>query len=113
MVQGSLRYAQAADADAYFDEVQEVASTTGNEIDELLPTTVSVDAVITVFPHLNIALQRSHLKPIKPSRRRVQRIIQKRDWAHVIDVNTPLSNFHELVPEMAHKVFHFSSLESV
>ncbi|KAJ7687413.1 translation repressor [Mycena rosella] len=75
-----------ADADAYFDEVQEAAASTstGNEIDELLPTT------------------RSHLKPIK-SRRRVQRIIQKRDWAHVIDVNTPLSNFHELVPEMAHK----------
>ncbi|KAJ7103133.1 antiviral helicase [Mycena belliarum] len=76
-----------ADADAYFDEVQD--STTnlipGNEIDDLLPTT------------------RSHLKPIKPSRRRVQRIVQKRDWAHVIDVNTPLSNFHELVPEMAHK----------
>ncbi|KAJ7310008.1 P-loop containing nucleoside triphosphate hydrolase protein [Mycena albidolilacea] len=40
---------------------------------------------------------------VKTCRRRVQRIIQKRDWAHVIDVNTPLSNFHELVPEMAHK----------
>ncbi|KAJ7750230.1 antiviral helicase [Mycena metata] len=76
----------AADADAYFDEVQDAPSTsTGNEIDELLPTT------------------RSHLKPIKTSRRRVQRIVQKRDWAHVIDVNTPLANFHELVPEMAHK----------
>ncbi|KAJ7109788.1 antiviral helicase [Mycena epipterygia] len=77
----------AADADAFFDEVQETASntTTVNEIDELLPTT------------------RSHLKPIKTSRRRVQPIIQKRDWAHVIDVNTPLTNFHELVPEMAHK----------
>ncbi|KAJ7508688.1 ATP-dependent RNA helicase [Mycena galericulata] len=75
-----------ADADAYFDEVQETATTgTGNEIDELLPTT------------------RSHLKPIKTNRRRAPRIIQKRDWAHVIDVNTPLTNFHELVPEMAHK----------
>ncbi|KAJ7897302.1 antiviral helicase [Mycena olivaceomarginata] len=77
---------QPADADAYFDEVQDAAAAnTGNEIDKLLPTT------------------RSHLKPVKTSRRRVQRIIQKRDWAHVIDVNTPLSNFHELVPEMAHK----------
>ncbi|KAJ7116795.1 antiviral helicase [Mycena crocata] len=75
-----------ADADAYFDQVQEAGSSgTGNEIDELLPTT------------------RSNLKPIKTSRRRPQRIIQKRDWAHVIDVNTPLTNFHELVPEMAHK----------
>lgn len=29
--------------------------------------------------------------------------MQKRDWAHVIDVNKPMTNFHELVPEMAHK----------
>ncbi|KAJ6520244.1 ATP-dependent RNA helicase [Mycena sanguinolenta] len=76
----------AADADAFFDEVQDAAFTnTGDEIDKLLPTT------------------RSHLKPVKTSRRRAQRIVQKRDWAHVIDVNTPLTNFHELVPEMAHK----------
>ncbi|KAI0347991.1 antiviral helicase [Trametopsis cervina] len=28
---------------------------------------------------------------------------QKRDWAHVVDVNKPMSNFGELVPDMAHK----------
>lgn len=59
-----------------------------SEIDELLPTTIT------------------HLKPTKvlqPSRRLRRANVQKRDWAHVIDVNTPLSNFHELVPEMAHK----------
>ncbi|KAK0566950.1 Antiviral helicase ski2 [Tilletia horrida] len=27
----------------------------------------------------------------------------KRDWAHVVDVNQTLTNFHELVPDMAHK----------
>ncbi|KAF8665387.1 hypothetical protein AX16_000406 [Volvariella volvacea WC 439] len=52
---------------------------TGNEIDEFLPTTTA------------------HLKPAQP--RKSQRVnIQKRDWAHVIDVNTPLTNFHELYP---------------
>ncbi|GLB35762.1 putative DSHCT [Lyophyllum shimeji] len=56
-----------------------------SEIDELLPTTTT------------------HLKPSKPRRRPKRAAIQKRDWAHVIDVNTPLSNFRELVPEMAHK----------
>ncbi|KAG6878176.1 hypothetical protein C0993_011249 [Termitomyces sp. T159_Od127] len=56
-----------------------------SEIDELLPTTTS------------------HLKPSKPQKRLKRANIQKRDWAHVIDVNTALSNFHELVPEMAHK----------
>ncbi|KAF7307318.1 ATP-dependent RNA helicase [Mycena indigotica] len=76
----------AAEADAFFDEQSEPPlSSAANDIDDLLPTT------------------RSHLKPVKPSRRAPKRIIQKRDWAHVIDVNTPLSNFHELVPEMAHK----------
>lgn len=30
--------------------------------------------------------------------------MQKRDWAHEVDINKPMTNFHELVPEMAHKV---------
>ncbi|KAG6851342.1 hypothetical protein H0H93_005740 [Arthromyces matolae] len=56
-----------------------------SEIDDLLPTTTI------------------HLKPSKPQRRVKSANIVKRDWAHVIDVNTPLSNFHQLVPDMAHK----------
>ncbi|KAG6811569.1 hypothetical protein H0H92_006818 [Tricholoma furcatifolium] len=56
-----------------------------NEIDQLLPTSTT------------------HLKPVKPQRRLKRAAIQKRDWAHVIDVNTPFPNFHELVPQMAHK----------
>ncbi|KAK0208953.1 antiviral helicase [Desarmillaria ectypa] len=55
------------------------------EIDELLPST------------------RSHLRPAKAPKRSRPPHLQKRDWAHVIDVNTPLRNFHELVPDMAHK----------
>ncbi|PBK76603.1 antiviral helicase [Armillaria solidipes] len=55
------------------------------EIDELLPST------------------RSHLRPAKAPKRTRAPHLQKRDWAHVIDVNTPLRNFHELVPDMAHK----------
>ncbi|KAG5639554.1 hypothetical protein H0H81_012225 [Sphagnurus paluster] len=64
------------------DDISPVGS---SEIDELLPTSTS------------------HLKPKKTQRRLKRANVQKRDWAHVIDVNTPLSNFHELVPEMAHK----------
>jgi len=37
------------------------------------------------------------------SRRSRHTKIRKRDWAHVIDVNKPMTNFHKLVPEMAHK----------
>lgn len=49
-------------------------------------------------------LKRSHLRPAKAPKRTRAPHLQKRDWAHVIDVNTPLRNFHELVPDMAHKV---------
>ncbi|PFH52329.1 hypothetical protein AMATHDRAFT_57402 [Amanita thiersii Skay4041] len=56
------------------------------EIDEYLPTA------------------HSDLKPIKSVGRKSHRIQgQKKVWAHVIDVTSPLTNFHELVPEMAHK----------
>jgi antiviral helicase SKI2 len=30
--------------------------------------------------------------------------IPKRDWVHVVDINKPMKNFHELVPNMAHEV---------
>ncbi|TFY63324.1 hypothetical protein EVJ58_g3329 [Rhodofomes roseus] len=57
-----------------------------SDIDDLLPTT------------------RSHLNAIKPVRKPARRTnIQKREWAHEIDINKPMTNFHELVPEMAHK----------
>ncbi|KAI0035130.1 antiviral helicase [Vararia minispora EC-137] len=57
-----------------------------SEIDELLPTS------------------RSQLNPVSVAHKSVRRVnVQKRDWAHVIDVNKPMKNFHTLVPEMAHK----------
>lgn len=37
-------------------------------------------------------------------RRARQAKVQKRDWAHVVDINKPMLNFNELVPEMAHTV---------
>lgn len=40
-------------------------------------------------------------QPLAHSRRSA-RIEAKRDWAHVVDVNQKLTNFHELVPQMAH-----------
>ncbi|KAJ3473872.1 hypothetical protein NLI96_g12781 [Meripilus lineatus] len=47
---------------------------------------------------------RANLNVVSPSQRTIRRgNIQKRDWAHVVDVNKPMVNFYELVPEMAHK----------
>lgn len=57
-----------------------------SEIDDLLPT------------------NRTHLNTIKTAHKPIRRTnIQKRDWAHEVDINRPMTNFHELVPEMAHK----------
>ncbi|QRV83455.1 antiviral helicase SKI2 [Ceratobasidium sp. AG-Ba] len=36
-------------------------------------------------------------------RRRAAAPVVKRDWAHVVNVDKPFTNFHELVPDMAHK----------
>ena len=59
----------------------------------------------TTYPPLTRPLQRSHLNPITSTRRQSRRAnVQKRDWAHEVDINKPMINFHELVPEMAHKV---------
>lgn len=58
---------------------------TFGEIDELLPTT------------------RTHLRPSTAPRRTRKPNVAKRDWAHVVDINKPMTNFHELVPDMAHK----------
>ncbi|KAJ9095673.1 hypothetical protein QFC21_005545 [Naganishia friedmannii] len=40
--------------------------------------------------------------PAPPTARR-RRGPPKREWAHVVDVNQEMVNFHEVVPEMAHK----------
>ncbi|KZT08600.1 antiviral helicase [Laetiporus sulphureus 93-53] len=64
----------------------EVTLSGTSEIDELLPTT------------------RTQLTTIKKPRRPAHRTnVQKRDWAHVVNVNKEMTNFHELVPDMAHK----------
>ncbi|KAI0639904.1 antiviral helicase [Trametes polyzona] len=70
-----------------FDEGAEPVSIVGvSDVDEFLPTS------------------RSHLNPINTTRKPLRRAqVQKRDWAHVVDVNKPMTNFHELVPDMAHK----------
>ncbi|EGO31119.1 ATP-dependent RNA helicase [Serpula lacrymans var. lacrymans S7.9] len=46
---------------------------------------------------------RTHLRPTKTTRRTRLATIIKRDWAHVVDINKPMTNFRELVPEMAHE----------
>lgn len=38
----------------------------------------------------------------KPKRRK--KVVEKREWAHVVDVKQNLMNFDELVPDMAFKV---------
>lgn len=78
------------------------------EIDSLLPATVRMS--LSCCQDL-VAVQRLDLKSAKSIRRAdANSDMPKRDWAQVIDVKTPLSNFHELVPDMARKVSSFKSI---
>jgi hypothetical protein len=52
--------------------------------------------------------QRTQLLPVSSVKTTKRVAIQKRDWAHVVDVNKPMKNFHTLVPNLARKVGHFS-----
>jgi hypothetical protein len=54
--------------------------------------------VLTLAP-----LQRLVKAPAAASTRR-RPVVAKRDWAHVVDVNREIVNFHELVPDMAREV---------
>ncbi|THH29341.1 hypothetical protein EUX98_g4845 [Antrodiella citrinella] len=73
---------------------------------------VDDDATVDNLPDNNADFELDHLLPANTTnlnssvtRKRVGRKanIQKRDWAHVVDVNKPMTKFHELVPDMAHK----------
>ncbi|ELU38779.1 translation repressor [Rhizoctonia solani AG-1 IA] len=49
-------------------------------------------------------------------RRRPPPQLAKREWAHIVNVDKPFNNFHELVPDMAHKkeaVYHLEMGDSV
>lgn len=71
-----------------------------NEVDVLSPVIPST--TIILLSNFN---SQKDLKLIKIRPRLTRKVdVQKRDWAHVINVNQPLANFHELVPEVAHKV---------
>jgi antiviral helicase SKI2 len=90
-----------ADDDTITDEGFEGQAT---DIDELLPISVSHSCTPSA-PSLADGGQRTNLKPISAVTRAVRRPqVQKRDWAHVVDINKPMKNFYELVPDMAHKV---------
>jgi len=99
------------DPQADIDDEHDIPLDQSNEVDSFLPTSVStLESIITAYSVT--VVQRALLKPLQPSKRRGRRpVIQKRDWAHVIDV-TLHCPFHELVPEMAHQVLNFLLLQS-
>ncbi|GAA97301.1 uncharacterized protein L969DRAFT_91853 [Mixia osmundae IAM 14324] len=39
--------------------------------------------------------------PVQPNSQKKRPAIAKKDWAHVVDINRPLLNFRDLVPDMA------------
>ncbi|KAI0257289.1 antiviral helicase [Lactifluus subvellereus] len=68
---------------------------------QLLPDTLPGQS--TDIDHL-LPATRAQLRPVSSTSRTAKRVpVHKRDWAHVVDVNKPMKNFHTLVPNLAHK----------
>ncbi|THV06548.1 ATP-dependent RNA helicase [Dendrothele bispora CBS 962.96] len=78
-------------------EIETSANILEDEISSI-PVNANEEEIDSLLP-----MTRSQLKPVNAQNRVKRPKIQKRDWAHVIDVRTPLMNFHELVPNMAYK----------
>ncbi|KAG9042495.1 hypothetical protein FS837_010810 [Tulasnella sp. UAMH 9824] len=74
-------------AEPSFNDPAELPIAAGDEfaLDSLLPADRAF-----LYP------ENSRKPPRKPP-------VTKREWAHVVDIDKPLKNFHELVPDMAHK----------
>ncbi|KAI5124130.1 hypothetical protein M0805_000941 [Coniferiporia weirii] len=65
-------------------------------VPDVLPGTSEIDGFLPT--------SRLQLRPTVTQAKPIHRAAaQKREWAHVIDVRKPMTNFRELVPEMAHK----------
>jgi hypothetical protein len=83
------------------------------DIDHLLPATVSITPNLLNQVTELTSWQRSQLLPASSTKTTKRVTVQKRDWAHVVDVNKPMKNFHTLVPNPARKVCHFSDVFSL
>ena len=83
------------------------------DIDHLLPVTVPITSDLLNQATELTSRQRTQLLPVSSAKTTRRVAVQKRDWAHVVDVNKPMKNFHTLVPNLARKVRHFSVVFSL
>ena len=77
------------------DEVPDQASI--RNVSENPPTTTSVDEPSDPLD----ALLPSEFSLLSYKKQPLKRGVARQEWAHVVDVNQEISNFHELIPEMA------------
>lgn len=82
----------------------EALSGQSEDIDHLLPVTVPITHNLSNQATELTSWQRSQLLPVSSTKTTKRATVQKRDWAHVVDVNKPMKNFHTLVPNLARKV---------
>jgi hypothetical protein len=80
------------------------------DIDHLLPVTVPITPNLLEQATRLTSWQRSQLLPTSSTKTSKRVAVQKRDWAHVVEVNKPMKNFHTLVPNLARKVGHPSDV---
>lgn len=58
-------------------------------------------ALVPAAKNVDDLLPIGRLPAPPPARKQFEKVAGKQEWAHVVDVNEELVNFHELVPEMA------------
>ncbi|KAF8272987.1 antiviral helicase [Lactarius quietus] len=96
-----LRLSTEQDRDTMFSEQNDLD---GKEIaaESLhLPNTSPAQSAPTEIDHL-LPATRTLLQPVSSTRRTTKNaLVQKRDWAHVVDVNKPMKNFRTLIPNPA------------
>ena len=66
-------------SDIMEDKSTEAILASGDEVDEIIPE------------QTRITIKKKKIQPVQ------------KEWAHVVDINADFSNFHQLVPEMAHQ----------
>ncbi|KAI0308064.1 antiviral helicase [Multifurca ochricompacta] len=72
-------------------------------LSQVPPDPIQDQSTDTVIDHL-LPATRVQLRSMSSTTKTIKRVpVQKRDWAHVVDVNKPMKNFHTLVPNLARK----------
>ncbi|KAI9462301.1 antiviral helicase [Lactarius psammicola] len=93
-------FSEQYDLDGYEVSAESHPEMLSHELEKQHPTEISQGQSAEI-DHL-LPATRTLLRPVSSTHRTAkQALVQKRDWAHVVDVNKPMKNFRTLIPNLA------------